>query len=477
MVSQPQTSHEGEKEKRFVALTSVIAAVFLTVIKMIVGFITGSLGIVAEAAHSGLDLIAALVTYLAVRVSDKPADTEHHYGHGKVENISALAETLLLLITCVWIIYEAIHRLLFHKFTEIDAGFWAFAIMIISIIINISRERALTKTAQKYGSQALEADALHFKTDIWGSAVVIVGLICVQIGERFGHKEFFARGDALAALGVAAIVIWVGVSLGKRTVDALLDRAPVGFSQAIRAAVRQVDGVLDLANVRVRRAGNTNFVDLTVAVGRNTALEPSHRIAISVEEQVRKLAPYTDVIVHIEPILDKKESVIERIRAVARNLNLNAHHISIHELNSRFYVELDMEVAPNLTLQQAHAMANQLEQTLQTEIPAIAEINTRLESRGIDVDLGADITAQADDIVRQARQIAIEHAGVKDCHKVTVRRSNENLFLILHCTFDEQLSIREVEEASSGIEERLMKNISCLQRVLVHAEPVHSIKH
>jgi cation diffusion facilitator family transporter len=475
MVSQPQTSHEGEKEKKFVALTSVIAAVFLTVIKLVVGFITGSLGIIAEAAHSGLDLVAALITYLAVRVSDKPADKEHHYGHGKVENISALAETLLLLITCVWIIYEAIHRLLFHKFAEIDAGFWAFAIMVISIIINISRERALTKTAKKYGSQALEADALHFKTDIWGSAVVIVGLICVQIGERFGHKEFFARGDALAALGVAAIVIWVSFSLGKRTVDALLDRAPIGLTQAIRDAVRQVDGVLDLSNMRVRRAGNTNFVDLTVAVGRNTALEPSHRIAISVEEQVRKLAPYTDVIVHIEPILDEHEGIVERIRAVARNLNLNAHHISIHELNNRFYVELDMEVAPELTLYQAHTMANQLEQALRAEIPAIAEINTRIESREIDVNLGEDITSQADDIVQQARQIAIEHANVKDCHKVTVRRANGNLFLILHCNFDEKLSINEVEEASNGIEEKLRKNISCLQRVLVHAEPARSV--
>lgn len=222
-------------------------------------------------------------------------------------------------------------------------------------------------------------------------------------------------------------VIEISISLGKRTVDALLDRAPVGLTQAIRDSVRQVDGVLDLVNVRVRRAGNTNFVDLTVAVGRNTALEPSHRIAVSVEEQVRKVAPYTDVVVHIEPILDKQESTVERIR-IARNLNLNAHHISIHELNNRLYVELDMEVVPDLTLQQAHTLANQLEKALQVEIPAIAEINTRLESREIDVDLGDDITSQADDIVQQARQIATEHVGVKDCHKVTVRRADGNLF-------------------------------------------------
>src|SRR5215467_7163482 len=171
-------SEAMRREKRAVAGNSVLAAIAITVLKIIVGITTGSLGILSEAAHSGLDLVAALVTFFSVRVSDKPADADHQYGHGKVENFSAFLETGLLLLTCVWIVYEAIKRLMVHN-VEIEPSLAAFLVMFFSIAVDTWRSRALRRIASKYDSQALQADALHFSTDIWSSSVVIIGLALV----------------------------------------------------------------------------------------------------------------------------------------------------------------------------------------------------------------------------------------------------------------------------------------------------------
>jgi cation diffusion facilitator family transporter len=243
------TLAQQTREKNLVALSSVVAAVFLTAFKTIVGLATGSLGILAEAAHSGLDLIAALITLFAVRLSDRPADQSHLYGHGKVENLSALVETLLLLVTCIWIIYEAINRLFFQA-VHVEPNFWAFLIMGMSIAIDFTRSRALYRVAKKYASQALEADALHFSTDIWSSSVVIVGLALVLLGDLTGQTAVLSRADAFSALIVALIVIYVSAKLGRRTVDALLDRAPEGLAQEIGKAAARTRDVVDVTRTR-----------------------------------------------------------------------------------------------------------------------------------------------------------------------------------------------------------------------------------
>jgi cation diffusion facilitator family transporter len=239
----------AEREKNSAALSSVLAAVALTTFKIVVGLMTNSLGILAEAAHSGLDLVAALVTWFAVRTSGKPADVEHHYGHGKIENLSALFEAFLLLVTCVWIIYESIQRL-FFKAEEVEVSFWAFLVMAISILIDYSRSRVLERAARKHNSQALEADALHFKTDIWSSSVVIVGLIAVKLADWLPGLPILAKADAVAALGVALIVIYVSIELGVRTIHGLLDQAPKGLAEEIEKAVEAIPGVLDCHQVR-----------------------------------------------------------------------------------------------------------------------------------------------------------------------------------------------------------------------------------
>src|SRR5580692_10078600 len=234
-------------EKRAVAGNSVLAAIAITTLKIVVGVTTGSLGILSEAAHSGLDLIAAIVTFLSVRVSDKPADADHQYGHGKVENFSAFIETGLLLLTCVWIIYEAAKRL-FFRHVEIEPSIAAFAVMFISMAVDYWRSRALGRIATKYESQALEADALHFSTDVWSAGVVVVGLVLILTG-RVYHLDWLRLADPVAALFVAGVIVSVSWRLARRTIDALLDAAPTGVRTQIVNEVSRVDGVLEIGRV------------------------------------------------------------------------------------------------------------------------------------------------------------------------------------------------------------------------------------
>jgi cation diffusion facilitator family transporter len=291
---------QADREKQSVALGSLLAAVALTAFKIVVGVATGSLGILAEAAHSGLDMVAALLTFIAVRISGRPADRDHLYGHGKVENLSALAETVLLLITCAWIFWEAIHRLLFHK-AEIEVTWWSFGVMLVSIVIDASRSRALARTAKKYNSQALEADALHFQTDIWSSTVVIFGLAAVKVGQWLPGLSSLRNGDAVAALGVSVVVVWVSWQLGRKTIDGLLDSAPAGMEDQISAAVSAVPGVMNCHNIRVRYSGPVMFIDLHVLVDGQQTLAEAHRLTETVEGVIQRIVPAADVTVHPEP--------------------------------------------------------------------------------------------------------------------------------------------------------------------------------
>lgn len=299
-MSVETSTSQATREKTQAALSSVIAAVGLTTFKIIVGVVTGSLGILAEAAHSGLDLVAALVTFLAVRVSGKPADEEHLYGHGKIENLSALFETLLLLATCVWIIYEAYQRLFVHP-VEVEVSIWAFIVMAVSIVIDATRSKVLSDAAKKHNSQALEADALHFSTDIWSSSVVIGGLVCVLLANNVAGLSFLKHADAVAAVGVAFIVIYVSVELGIRTVKGLLDSAPDGLAEKVAATVKGIEGVSDCHKVRVRPSGAHMFIDAHVVMDGSLTLDEAHVLTEKIQAEVRKIAPEADFTVHAEP--------------------------------------------------------------------------------------------------------------------------------------------------------------------------------
>jgi cation diffusion facilitator family transporter len=287
-------------EKLRVAGVSVFAAVFLTGIKLVVGLLTGSLGLLSEALHSGLDLIAAVITFLSVRISDNPPDEKHNFGHGKIENFSAFIETILLLITCTWIIYEALHRLITGN-TTIEVNLWSYIVVITSILVDFGRSRALNRVAKKYNSQALEADALHFSTDIWSSAVVLLGLICANFG------FFFA--DSIAALIVAAIVIVISYRLGKRSIEVLLDYAPRDKVNKIETVLYTFPEIESFQSLKVRTAGADTFVSVIVTLNPQLMLNHAHEICDKIEAEICKVIDRCDVFVHIEPFDQKKHNI------------------------------------------------------------------------------------------------------------------------------------------------------------------------
>ncbi len=281
-----------KNEKKRVALLSVLAAIFLTGFKMIIGILTGSLGILSEALHSTLDLIAAVITFFSVSISDKPADKEHNYGHGKVENFSALIETLLLLITCIWIIYEAVNRLVTGE-TEIKVNIWSYIVVITAIIIDVTRSRALSKVAKKHNSQALEADALHFSTDVWSSSVVLLGLICANFG------FFFA--DSIAALFVAILVVSVSYKLGKKSIDVLLDTAPQDKVQMVEELLSATPEVISYHDLKIRSAGANTFIKVNVHLQPDLSLKQVHEICDKIEIEIGNLIKRSEVYIHAEP--------------------------------------------------------------------------------------------------------------------------------------------------------------------------------
>jgi cation diffusion facilitator family transporter len=289
------------KEKKSVALISVFAAIFLTGSKLTIGIITGSLGILSEALHSALDLVAAVITFFSVSISDKPADKNHHFGHGKVENFSAFLETILLLITCGWIIYEAVIRLVSGN-THIEVNVWSYVVIIGSIIIDINRSRMLSKVAKKYNSQALEADALHFSTDIWSSSVVLLGLICANFG--------FYYADSIAALGVALIVLFVCYKLGRRSLDVLLDRAPLETINKIEQILGTFSEVKHFRNLKVRTAGADTFVKVVLTLDGQIMLIQAHEICDKVEKAICSVIDRCEVFVHAEPHPETEENEI-----------------------------------------------------------------------------------------------------------------------------------------------------------------------
>jgi cation diffusion facilitator family transporter len=278
--------------KKKAALTSIIAAVFLTSMKFVVGILTSSLGILSEALHSLLDLLAAVITFVSVSISDKPADKEHQYGHGKIENLSAFFESILLVVTCIWIIYEAISRLISGNIA-IQVTVWSYLVVLTAMAVDFGRSRILFRVAKRNNSQALEADAIHFSTDILSSGVVLLGLICANFG--------YHKADAISALGVAVIVLSISYRLGKRAIDVLLDKVPEGLTEKIESELKSNKDIVCYHNLKVRVAGPDTFVEINVHLHPHTDLETAHGVCNKIEKDMSSLIPRCTTIVHAEP--------------------------------------------------------------------------------------------------------------------------------------------------------------------------------
>ncbi|HKN35681.1 MAG TPA: cation diffusion facilitator family transporter [Terriglobales bacterium] len=455
-------------EKRAVAGNSVLAAIAITSLKSVVGVSTGSLGILSEAAHSGLDLIAALVTFFSIRVSDKPADADHQYGHGKVENFSAFLETGLLLLTCVWIVYESVLRL-FYRHVDIEPSLAAFAVMCLSMIVDYWRSRALGRIASKYDSQALEADALHFSTDIWSSAVVLLGLLLVALGRTYG-VDWLRDADPIAALFVAVVVVYVSWRLTRKTVDALLDAAPSGVRSKIVDAVSQVAGVLEVDRVRIRRAGNRYFADLSIGLSRNVTFQRSEQMADAVTVAVHSVLPDADVVVHSIPRALRGENIFDRIRAVATRHNLNVHDVSVQDLRGRLHVEQHLELDERLTLLEAHDRVTLLESEIRHDVPEISSILTHIESEPATIETGDEVVRDRG-LERRLKAVVTEFPEIVDMHDVQFKRVRDRLYVSCHCTMSDDLPLSRVHDIQTALEIRFKQDAPELFRVLIHPEP------
>jgi cation diffusion facilitator family transporter len=452
--------------KERVALTSIAASGGLTAAKAVVGVMSGSLAILSEAAHSLIDFAATVMTYFAVRVSGKPADAEHHYGHGKVESVAALAETALLFLLSFVVITEAGKRLLGESGHMVEASVAAFAVIAVSIVVDFFRARLLYRVAAETSSQALEADALHFGSDMWSSLAVLIGLAGVAAG--------FAWADAAAALVVAVFVCLAGWRLGKRTIDTLTDTAPAGAAERITAAVLKGRGVVAVDSVRVRPAGASLFVDLAVAVSRTLPLDRVAALKAAVTDAVRAEMPQAEVTVTTAPRALDSESVLERVMVIARNQALAVHHVTAQDVGGRLSVSLDLEVDGALTLGAAHDIASNLEAAVQEELGSEVEVDTHIEPLEAHERDGRDAPGERVSKVQAAlAELADADANgsIQDVHNVRVRETAAGEIVNFHCRVDPALSVQHVHEKVDEVERGLRRRWPSIRRVIGHAEP------
>jgi cation diffusion facilitator family transporter len=464
---------EEVREKKRAALLSVGSALLLVSLKTFLVVRTGSLGVLSEALHSGLDLVAAIITFLSVRVSDEPADEKHPYGHGKFENFSAFVETGLLLLTALYIIYEAFMRLFFRS-VHVRPSLTAILILLVALAIDVTRARKLSHVARKFSSDALEADALHFSTDVWSTMVVIAGVGFVWAGEKWNMPGLI-YADAIAGLAVAGVILWVGSQLGRRTVDALLDAAPQGLQQELTRAIGRMEGVLEVERVRVRRAGNRYFVDATVSVPRTASLEQVHALSDAIEKRVGEIVP-ADVMVHAEPRAPRGEHLFESIRAVAQKMGLAIHDLSALQQQDRLFVELHLEVDENLSLRDAHRQATDLEDGIRALRNGPTDVNIHIEPLGHHIATPADGLVEMNQLSRAVEQflngLPAEFDELVNCHDVRARQLEHHILVSCHCTMKGALPITQIHDVTATLEDRVKERFPQIHRVTIHPEPV-----
>jgi cation diffusion facilitator family transporter len=452
----------NDKEKA--ALGSIAASAGLTAAKAIIGLLTGSLAILSEAGHSLLDLAATVLTFIAVRVSGKPADAEHQYGHGKVESVTALAETALLFLLAAVVMFEAVQRLIGERVYAVEATAAAFAIIAVSIIVDFFRARTLGRVAARTSSQALEADALHFRSDMWSSIAVLIGLAGVALG--------YSRADAAAAIVVAIFICVAGWRLGRRTIDTLTDTAPAGVSDHVAAIARRMPGIVAVERVRARPAGAVLFIELGVGVSRALPLERVTAIKDGLTRAIRADMPEAEVTITTEPRALDDETVRERVMLIARNRGLAVHHVAVQAIADRLSVSADLEVDGTLPLFTAHDIASRLEEAIREELGPDVEVETHIEPLPAVVLAGRDAAAaRVGEISESLAALAAGIVGLGEVHDVRVRETADGEIVNFHCRVDAALSVSAVHDLVDTVERGLRRRFPSIARVISHAEP------
>lgn len=461
-------------EKRWAALVSVAAACVMTALKLSVGLLTGSLGVLSDAAHSALDLAGSALTFLSVRVADRPADRNHPYGHAKIENISAFVETGLMAASALWITAEAVRRIFFHP-VRLRYSAWPFLVLAASIVTDLWRSRRLHSVARRTGSEALEADALHFASDIWASVAVLVGLAAAWIGRTQGIP-WLRYADPAAALIVSGMILVFGWRLAWRAVGALTDAISPELHTRVTEAVRGVDGVLGIDQARVRRSGSSYFADVTLSLPRQMTFQRTETLVRQATSAVQRVLPQADVVIRTVPRSTVAESVFDKVRAVAARNNALLHDVSIESFADGLHVEQHIEVHEDMALVDAHRFVHSLEEEIRRELPQVGSVLTHIESEPATIEAPIRV-AQDRHIEQRLREAAAEVPGVVDIHEVLVDRVGERLHVTCHCTLPDAMEMRRVHESITALENRFKLRCPEVDRVLIHPEPASDNRH
>jgi cation diffusion facilitator family transporter len=449
--------------QRRTALFSVFAALALIGLKLGTGLATGSLGLLSEAVHSGTDLIAALLTFFAVGVAVRPADTGHQYGHGKAEHLSALAEGTILVLASLVIVWRAIMRLTGSVHPAVHAPTWALGVIGVVLVIDVGRTIASARAARTYGSAALSANALHFASDFAGSVAVLVGLIFVRNG--------YLKADSIAALFVAALVLVAAVRLMRRNVDVLMDRAPAAAEEAARRAIEDIRPAVELRRLRMRQAAGRYFADVVIGVSVDSAVGQGHAAADAVERAVQAALPEADVVVHVEPLGDRAE-VRERAHAAALGVRRvrEVHNVSVISTDAGTEISLHLKLPGGLSLYEAHEIAEDVERAIVAALPEVASVETHIEPLA-EVAEGKRLSAE---------EVAAEHDLVgrivrdvigADAQKLRFVHTVDGLVVHLTLPLSAGTSLADAHAEASRVEELIRHARPEIVDVLVHTEP------
>jgi len=448
--------------KSRVAAISIFASAGMATAKFAVGIAIGSLALISEALHSSVDVVATVVTWMVVRVSDLPADKEHHYGHGKLESLSALGVIAMLYVLAGGILVESYSRLR-EGAPPPTLSAIPFIVLVVDIAVNFWRARALHRAAHETRSQALAADALHFASDVLGSVAVIVGLALSGLG--------YAWGDAAAAVGVAVMIAMLGLRLARSTVETLVDRAPEGASETATAAIRAVPGVVDVERLRVRMVGSTHFIDAIVQVPRTYPIDRVEEIKRKAQTAVAKALEDADLTFTAVPVARNNESVRERIMVIARNSGLAVHHVTVHDLGGKLTVSIDLEVDGDMALTAAHDIAQGLERSIRDEFGEDVEVDTHIEPLEPELPFGSDAAPDRVETIRAALSQFAADGAIHDIHSVRVRDTDAGEIVNFHCRAAPSMSVIRVHENVDAIERALRRAFPTVKRVISHAEP------
>ena len=455
------------KLKTQAAFASILASAALTAGKFVAGLLSGSLALMSEALHGLLDVGATLLTFFAVKAADKPADDEHHYGHAKIEAVAALIETGLLMALSAAVLFEAARRLIVAEPPLVDANWLTYGVLGVSIIVDLVRWRSLAAVAEKTKSDALAADALHFSSDLVASALVLAGLLATD----FGFKD----GDALAAIGVSLFVGVAGYRLGRRTIDTLIDKAPDGLAEDIRAATLGVSGVAAVEELRLRRAGPAIFGEISIAVARTLSPDRIMAIKASVSTEIARRHPEASLTVTANVRVLSDETVLERVLMAAARRRLAIHHITIQEVNGVKSIGLDLELDARLPLAEAHETASALEAAIREELGPDVEVDTHIEPREIEELTGQDAPAAVTNRVANAlARIATQSGGVSQVHNVRVRETASGLVVHYHCRVNPARTVADVHADVDLVDRRLQAEMPDVARIIGHAEPTRA---